>query len=227
MKVLVVEEEERIARFLRRGLEEEGYAVELAGDGPAGLERALSGIHDLVVLDLMLPGLSGLEVLRRLRASGKAIPVLMLTTREPAPDGARVPGAGTDDYLTKPFSFEEFLARVRALLRRGQPGREPVLRVGDLTLDAAAKKAARADRRIDLSSREFAILEYLMRNAGQVLSRTRIYEHVWEGRYDGLTNVVDVYINFLRRKLEYWGEPRMIHTQRGQGYMLRAADPPS
>ncbi len=221
MRILVVEDEERIAGFIRRGLEEEGYAVDVASDGEDGLERAQTAEYDLIVLDLMLPKLNGLEVLRRLRAAGSAAPVLVLTARDAVEDKIKGLDTGADDYLTKPFSFDEFLARIRALLRRGTATHEAALRVGDLALDLVSRLATRKERSIELSAREFSLLEYFMRNPGAVISRTRIYHHVWDYSYDGLSNVVDVYVNYLRKKLEAGGEPRMIHTVRGHGYVLR------
>lgn len=227
MRILIVEDEERIAGFIRRGLEEEGYVVDVATDGKGGLARAQNAEYDLIVLDRMLPRLDGLEVLRRLRAGGDGVPVLILTARDAVDDKVEGLDAGADDYLTKPFSFEEFLARIRALLRRpvaarhGPHGGYPALAAGDLSLDLVSRQATRAGRIIELSAREFALLEYFLRKVGAVLSRTRIHQHVWDYAYDGLSNVVDVYVNALRKKLEAGGEPRMILTVRGQGYVLR------
>ncbi len=221
MRILVIEDEERIATFIQRGLEEEGYAVDVAYDGRDGLKRACEDEYDLLVLDLMLPGLDGLDLLKRLRSENHSLPVLILTARDGVGDKVKGLDLGADDYLAKPFSFDEFVARIRALLRRGAVTREPTLRAGELSLDVVARLAHIGDRMIELSPREFALLEYFLRNKGAVLSRTRIYQHVWGFAYDGRSNVVDVYVNYLRRKLEVDGEPRMIQTVRGQGYVLR------
>ncbi|HLU49379.1 MAG TPA: response regulator transcription factor [Planctomycetota bacterium] len=221
MKVLLVEDEERIASFICRGLEEEGYAVEVCSDGERGLMRAVDGRPDLIILDLMLPKRDGLDVLRSLRSKDTHVPVLILTARDGVE--ARVAGldSGADDYLAKPFAFDELLARLRALLRRTPTARPPALSYADIVLDPATRTVTRRGRTIDLSPREFALLEYFLRHPEHVLSRTRIFEHVWQGRYDGLSNVVDVYVNYLRRKLESAGEERVIATVRGHGYALR------
>ena len=221
MRLLVIEDERKLAGFIRKGLEEEGYAVDVASDGPAGLSMALDAIHDLILLDIQLPRKDGLTVLRELRARKVSTPVLLLTVRSTLEDKVLGLDSGADDYLTKPFAFEELLARVRALLRRRGDGREPILRIGDLSLDPARRTVHRGEVRIDLTAREFALLDYFMRNPGRVLTRTMISEHVWDYNFDPMTNVVDVYVNYLRKKLDLEGKPRLIHTIRGAGYVLR------
>jgi heavy metal response regulator len=221
MRILVVEDEEKVASFIRKGLEEEHYAVDVALDGEEGLLLAQINPYDLIVLDLMLPKVDGFRFLSQLRSDSVDIPVLVLTARDSVTDKVRGLDLGADDYLTKPFSFAELLARVRALLRRGKPQRAPVLRVADLTLDPAARRVMRQDKVIELTAKEYALLEYLVRHAGQVLTRTMIAEHVWDQTFDSYTNVIDVYVNYLRKKIDQGFEPKLIHTVRGVGYVLR------
>ncbi len=222
MRVLVVEDEIKMARAIRRGLEQEGYAVDVIPEGKEALSLATEYEYDAVVLDVMLPGLDGFAVCEALRSRGRWAPVLMLTARDAVEDRIRGLDVGADDYLVKPFAFGELLARLRALIRRGPNERPQVLEVGDVVLDPAAHTVARAGDPVDLSPREFALLEYLMRNAGQVVTRTRLLEHVWDYNYNGLSNVVDVYVGYVRKKLEYpFGRP-FIRTVRGVGY---AAEP--
>jgi two-component system, OmpR family, response regulator len=223
MRVLLVEDEIKMSRAIRRGLEREGYAVDAALDGNDGLHRATEWDYDAIVLDVMLPGLDGLEVCRRLRRAGHWAPVLMLTARDGVADRIRGLDVGADDYLVKPFAFGELLARLRALVRRGARERPAVLEVGDLVLDPAAHTATLSGRPVLLSTREFALLEFMMRNAGQVLSRPAILEHVWDYNYDGMSNVVDVYVGYLRRKLEQPPGQVRIRTVRGVGYGLEPA----
>ena len=221
MRILVVEDERKVAAFVRQGLVEEGHAVEVAADGEAALEAVAEGPpFDLVVLDVMLPKRGGLDVLRSLRALRVQTPVLLLTARDGVADKVAGLDAGADDYLAKPFAFEEFLARVRALLRRGRGGAEPVLRLADLSLDPATRAVLRGRRRITLTAREYALLEYLLRNAGRVLTRPMITQHVWGMDWDPESNIVDVYVGYLRRKVDADGEPRLVQTVRGAGYML-------
>ena len=222
MRVLVVEDETKMAGLLRRGLTEEGYAVEIAANGTDGLWAATESDYDAVILDLMLPDLSGLEVCRQLRSRGRWAPVLMLTARDGVADRVAGLDAGADDYLVKPFAFSELFARLRALVRRGPSERPPELVVGDLVLDPAARSVARGGVHVDLTAREFALLEFLMQRAGVVLSRTRILEHVWDFAYEGDSNVVDVYIRYLRDKVDRPFGRRSIETVRGAGYRLRA-----
>jgi len=222
MRILVIEDEVKMAGLLRRGLVEEGYAVDVASTGMDGLWASAENPYDAIVLDLMLPDMGGLEICRELRRKGRWMPVLMLTARDAIPDRVAGLDAGADDYLTKPFAFSELFARVRALVRRGPSERPSVLRVGDLELDPAARTVARQGTPIDLTAKEFALLELLMRRAGEVLTRTRILEHAWDFAYDGDSNVVDVYIRYLREKVDRPFGRESIETVRGSGYRLQA-----
>ncbi|MDX2181752.1 MAG: response regulator transcription factor [Bryobacteraceae bacterium] len=226
MRILVVEDEKRIADFVGRGLESAGYAVDTALDGSTGLEMAHATEYDLVVLDMMLPDMDGLKVLEKLRNRKVSPPVLVLSARGGVDDRVKGLEVGADDYLTKPFAFVELLARVRVLLRRGQPTPER-LQVGDLTLDCIRRKVTRDGQPVDLAPKEFSILEYMMRNRGRPLSRTMIVEHVWDMDYDGLTNIVDVYIRHLRAKIDDNFPVKLIQTVRGIGYMLEAPEKPA
>jgi heavy metal response regulator len=226
MRILVVEDEKRIADFLCRGLQGAGYAVDAAGNGSSALECIHSADYDLVVLDLMLPDMDGLQVLARIRNRQAGPPVLILSARGALEDRVKGLEQGADDYLVKPFAFVELLARVRALLRRGQPAPEK-FQVADLSLDCIRRKVTRAGEAIDLAPKEFGILEYLMRNKGRPLSRTMIVEHVWDMDYDGLTNIVDVYIRHLRSKIDDRYQVKLIQTVRGIGYMIEAPEKPA
>jgi heavy metal response regulator len=226
MRLLVVEDEKRIADFLTRGLQGAGYAVDTAADGASGLEFAHSTDYDLVILDLMLPDMDGLKVLEKIRNRKAGPPVLILSARGQVDDRVKGLEQGADDYLTKPFAFVELLARVRALLRRGQPSPEK-LQVADLTLDCVRRKVVRSTEAIELAPKEFGILEYMMRNKGRPLSRTMIVEHVWDMDYDGLTNIVDVYIRHLRSKIDDRFPLKLIQTVRGIGYMIEAPELPA
>ena len=225
MRLLVVEDEKRIADFLCRGLEGAGYAVDAAATGAGALDRTHSTDYDLVILDLMLPDMDGIAVLERIRRAKAGPPVLILSARSSLDDRVKGLEQGADDYLVKPFAFVELLARVRALLRRGQPTPEK-LQVSDLTLDCIRRKVTRGADGIDLAPKEFGILEYMMRNRGRPLSRTMIVEHVWDMDYDGLTNIVDVYIRHLRSKIDDRFPQKLIQTVRGIGYMIEAPDKP-
>jgi two-component system OmpR family response regulator len=218
MRILLVEDEVKMARAVRRGLEQEGYAVDAVADGGDALRRALVEDYDAIVLDVMLSGLDGFAVCRELRAKGRWAPVLMLTARDGVDDRIRGLDAGADDYLIKPFSFGELLARLRALVRRGVAERPAVLETDDVVLDPATHTVARAGAKVELSAREFALLEFLMRHRGEVVSRTRILEHVWDVNYAGFSNVLDVYIGYLRKKLEVPFNRPFIRTVRGVGY---------
>ncbi len=221
MRILVVEDERKVASFLRQGLQEEGHTVEVAADGAAALDALLAGpVYDLVVLDLMLPKRDGFEILRTLRQRRVETPVLVLTARDAVSDKVTGLDLGADDYLTKPFAFDEFLARARALLRRGGGPRVPVLMLGDLRLDPATRLVTRGGRRITLTVREYALLEYFLRNVGRVLTRPMIAQHVWGIDFDTESNIIDVYVGYLRRKIDAHGERRLLHTVRGAGYML-------
>jgi two-component system, OmpR family, copper resistance phosphate regulon response regulator CusR len=219
MRILVVEDEKRIADFLQRGLESAGYAVDIAGDGGAALEQVHGTEYDLIILDLGLPDMDGLQLLNKIRNRKTSPPVLILSARDQVDDRVKGLEGGADDYMVKPFAFVELLARARALLRRGQPTPER-LQVGDLSLDCIRRRVSRAGEAIELAPKEFSILEYMMRNRGRPLSRTMIVEHVWDMDYDGLTNIVDVYIRHLRSKIDDRFAGKMIHTVRGIGYML-------
>jgi two-component system OmpR family response regulator len=220
MRILLVEDEVKIARAIRRGLEREGYAVDVVADGEEALFQATENDYDVVVLDVMLPGLDGFEVCRSLRSRGRWMPVIMLTARDAVEDRICGLDAGADDYLVKPFAFGELLARLRALVRRGPQERPVVLEVDDVRLDPAAHRVTRNGKEVELSAREFALLEYLMRHPGEVVSRRRILEHVWDYNYEGLSNVVDVYVGYLRKKLERPFGRAFIQTVRGVGYTV-------
>jgi heavy metal response regulator len=222
MRLLVVEDEKKVASFIKKGLEEEGYVVDLSADGKSGLDMALNQVHDLIILDLHLPKKSGLRVLQELREEKVNTPVLLLTVRAAVEDKVLGLDAGADDYLTKPFAFQELLARVRALLRRRAEAEAVILRVADLTLDPARRLVSRGEGKIELTPREFTLLDYLMRNPGRVLTRTMIAERVWGYDFDPTTNVIDVYVNYLRKKVDADREPKLIHTVRGVGYVLKA-----
>ena len=221
MRVLVVEDNADMGVYLKQGLSEQGFAVDLVADGRAGFEYASTGVYDLLIIDRMLPGQDGLVVLQRLRTKGVSAPAIFLTAKSAVNDRVAGLDAGADDYLVKPFSFAELMARIRVVLRRGSDPLPTVLRVADLTLDPMAHSVERAGQRIDISSKQFALLHYLMRHAGQVVSRTMIQEHVWNYDFDGLTNVVDVHINRLRNKIDRGFDRPLIHTLRGVGYVLR------
>jgi len=221
MRLLLVEDQAKVARFIQRGLAEQQYAVDVATTGEDALALLSVTPYDLVVLDVMLPGMSGIEACRQLRDQGYAVPVLMLTARDALEDKVVGLDAGADDYLTKPFAFAEFLARIRALLRRQDTVKTSQLRVADLMLDTATHEVMRGGEMIDLASKEYAVLEYLMRRAGQVVTRTMILEAVWSYDFDPGSNVVDVYIRYLRRKLDDDHAEKLLETIRGTGYRLR------
>ena len=221
MRILIVEDEARLAASIKDGLDEHGFSSDTAADGPAALRMLGPGAYDLVILDIMLPGMDGLAVCREVRQSTLDLPILMLSARGIVEDRVRGLESGADDYLTKPFDFSELIARVRALLRRQKPSELLAMTVGDVTLDPVKRIAQRGPRRLDLTQKEFALLEYLMRHAGHVLTRKMIAERVWDFTWDRLTNVIDVFINHLRGKLEAGGEPRVIHAVRGVGYVMR------
>ena len=221
MRLLLVEDEPKLAKFIQKGLSEKAFAVDVATDGEEALERAQRTAYALVILDLMLPRMDGFAVCRALRAMGSDTPILILSARGVVEDRVKGLEIGADDYLTKPFAFSELSARVRALLRRRQPTALLTLAVADLTLDPMTRVVKRAGRRVDLTQKEFALLEYLMRHAGHVVTRTMIAEHVWGFNWDRLTNVIDVYVNHLRKKVETGEEPRLIHAVRGAGYVIR------
>jgi heavy metal response regulator len=222
MRLLVVEDEQKVASFIKKGLEEEGYAVDVAADGEEGLALGLARVHDLIILDIRLPKMDGLRVLQALRQDHVTAPVLLLTVRATIEDKVLGLDAGADDYLTKPFAFQELVARVRALLRRRAEAEPTVLQIDDLRLDPARRTVTRGGEKIDLTTREFALLDYFMRNPSRVLTRTMIAEHVWDYSFDTSTNVIDVYVNYLRKKIDSGREPKLLHTMRGVGYVLKA-----
>jgi heavy metal response regulator len=221
MRILLVEDESKVAGFVKRGLVAERYAVDVAPDGKQGLEFARTYQYDLIILDLGLPEMDGNTVLKRVRAVDTKVPVLILTARDAVQDKVSNFEAGADDYLTKPFAFAELQVRVKALLRRGPVNRASTVRLRDLELDRLSQQVKRGGRRIELTIKEYALLEYLMSNQGRVLSRNMIIEHVWDESFDGLTNVVDVYIRHLRKKVDDQYEYKLIHTVRGVGYAVR------
>jgi heavy metal response regulator len=223
MRILVIEDEKKVANFIKKGLEEEHYAVDTAFDGEEGLYMTDVNEYDLVILDLMIPKIEGLEVVRRVRRNKNNVPILVLTARNTVEDVVKGLDAGCDDYLTKPFAFMELLARIRALLRREKADKEPLLKIGDLTLSLVTHKVMRQGKEIDLTSKEYALLEYFMRNPDKILTRTMISEHVWDYHFDSMTNVVDVYVNYLRKKVDKDFEPKLIHTIRGIGYLMKRA----
>lgn len=221
MRLLVVEDEQTLARYLQRGLEEAAWTVDLSDTVDAAWRLLLLNPYDLLILDLGLPGADGGELLRRLREAGMDTPVLILTARGAVENRVAGLNAGADDYLSKPFAFAELVARIHALLRRGHAVRAATLQVGDVQLDVMKRQAQRGARRIELTAREFNVLEFLMRHAGEVVTRTMLAEHVWGDHYDSLSNLIEVFVNRLRKKLEADGAPRLLHTVRGAGYVMR------
>jgi len=221
VQILVVEDEKKVARFLQQGLQEEQYTVDVAFDGQRGLELATTCDYDLIILDLMLPQKDGLQFTKEYRANNVATPILMLTAKTATEDKVAGLDSGADDYITKPFAFAELLARVRSLLRRGSLEKGTVLAIADLELDTVTHKAKRGNRTIDLTAKEYALLEFLLRNKERVLSRTIISEHIWDYNFDTGTNLIDVYVNHLRNKIDSGSACRLIHTVRGVGYVMK------
>jgi len=221
MRILIVEDEKKVAGFIKKGFEEETYAVDVAYDGEEGYNLAEMGQYDLIVLDLMLPKMNGMDVLGKLREKKINTPIILLTAKDSVEDKVTGLNKGADDYLTKPFAFSELLARVRSLLRRGQTETKTVLQVGNLTLDLVSHKVNRNGEEIDLTGKEYSLLEYFMRNEGKVLTRTMIAEHVWDYNFDTFTNVIDVYVNHLRKKIDKKHSEKLLHTLRGVGYVMR------
>jgi two-component system copper resistance phosphate regulon response regulator CusR len=220
MRILLVEDEKKVADIIERGLKAERYAVDVCHDGQQGWETANAYDYDLIILDLMLPGLSGTEILERVRRKNTQVPILILTARDSTDDKVTNFERGADDYLTKPFAFAELLVRVKALLRRGPVNRSSVLRVADLEIDRLSQKVKRAGKRVDLTGKEYALLEYLATHPGRVFSRTMIIEHVWDQSFQGLTNIVDVYVRHLREKIDDPYPQKLLRTVRGVGYSL-------
>jgi heavy metal response regulator len=223
MKILVVEDEKKVGAFIKKGLEEDRYNVEVAFDGDKGEELASQGSFDLIILDILMPKKDGLTMLKELRAKQITTPVLMITAKGSVEDKVKGLDTGADDYLVKPFAIAELLARVRSLLRRGGPEKSTALTVADLTLDLVSHKATRGENLIELTGKEYTLLEYFMRNTNKVLSRTIISEHIWHYNFDTGTNIIDVYINHLRNKIDGEFEKKLIHTVRGVGYMMKAS----
>ncbi|MBT3513733.1 MAG: heavy metal response regulator transcription factor [Nitrospina sp.] len=221
MRILVVEDEKKVAGFIKKGLEEETYAVDITHDGENGLHLGLEGQYDLIILDIMLPKMDGLEVLSQLRSQGSDVPILLLTAKDAVDDRVEGLNKGADDYLTKPFAFSELLARVRVLLRRGKAEVKTTLQILDLTLDLVSHKVNRGGDEIELTGKEYGLLEYFMRNQEKVLTRTMIAEHVWDYNFDTFTNVIDVYINHLRNKIDKGRQVKLLHTLRGVGYIMK------
>jgi len=221
MRILVVEDDKKVAGFIKKGLEEETYAVDVAYDGEDGLHFGSEGQYDLIVLDIMLPKIDGLEILSKLRDQGKDTPILLLTAKDAVDDRVTGLNQGADDYLTKPFAFSELLARVRVLLRRGKAEVKTTLMILDLTLDLVSHTVNRGGDEIELTGKEYSLLEYFMRNQEKVLTRTMIAEHVWDYNFDTFTNVIDVYINHLRKKIDKGRELKLLHTLRGVGYVMK------
>jgi DNA-binding response OmpR family regulator len=221
MRILIVEDEQKVSALVKRGLTAERYAVDVAADGLEGFELAEAYPYDLIILDLMLPRLDGGEVLQRIRRKNSHVPVLVLTARDSIDDKVKQFELGADDYLTKPFAFAELLVRVKALLRRGPVNRSSTLRIGDLELDRLTQQVRRGGRRVELTAKEYSLLEYLMQNEDRVLSRNMIIEHVWDQSFDGVTNIVDVYVKHLRNKVDDGNPLKMIRTVRGTGYTIR------
>jgi len=222
MRILLLEDEPKVSALVKRGLTAERYAVDISADGREGLEYAEAYPYDLILLDLMLPSISGVEVLQRIRRTNQYVPILVLTARDSVDDKVKLFEIGADDYLTKPFAFAELLVRVKALLRRGPVNRSSTLRIGELELDRLTQQVKHRGKRIDLTAKEYSLLEYLMQNPDRVLSRNMIIEHVWDQSFDGITNIVDVYVRHLRSKIDEGSEARMIRTVRGTGYMIRS-----
>lgn len=221
MRILVIEDERKVASFIRRGLEEERYIVETAADGQAGLDLALNNVFDAIVLDVMLPRLDGYSVLRAIREEGLAVPVIMLTARGTTEDRVQGLDLGADDYLAKPFHFEELAARLRSILRRSSTEKSTKLQCADLTLDLVTHYAFRAEKEIELTTKEYALLEYMMRNKDRILSRSMIMQHVWKHDFDPESNIIDVYVKRVRQKIERPGQSQLIHSIRGVGYRMR------
>ena len=221
MRILVVEDEKKVASFIKRGLEEEDFSVDLAYDGEEGLYMGEANPYDLILMDIMLPKMDGLEVVKELRRKDVNTPVLCLTAKDKVEDIVAGLDSGSDDYLTKPFAFAELLARVRALVRRGSQDRGAEIWFADLRLDPVTHKVWRGDKEIDLTAKEYGLLEYFMRNPNQVLTRTMIAEHVWDYTFDSFTNIIDVYVNYLRKKIDRDYDKKLIHTVRGVGYVLK------
>jgi len=221
MRILIVEDEKKVAAFIKKGLEEETYAVDIATDGEEGFHLGEQNQYDLIILDLMLPKINGLDILSRLRSQKIDTPILLLTAKDSVEDKVEGLNQGADDYLTKPFAFSELLARIRVLLRRGKAESKTTLEIADLTLNLVSHKVSRGSEEIELTGKEYSLLEYFMRNQEKVLTRTMIAEHVWDYNFDTFTNVIDVYVNHLRKKIDKNFSTKLLHTLRGVGYVMK------
>jgi len=221
MRILIVEDEKKVAAFIKKGLEEETYAVDIATDGEEGFHLGEQNQYDLIILDLMLPKINGLDILSGLRAQKIDTPILLLTAKDSVEDKVEGLNQGADDYLTKPFAFSELLARIRVLLRRGKAESKTILEIADLTLNLVSHKVSRGNEEIELTGKEYSLLEYFMRNQEKVLTRTMIAEHVWDYNFDTFTNVIDVYVNHLRKKIDKNFSNKLLHTLRGVGYVMK------
>ena len=221
MRILIVEDEKKVAAFIKKGLEEETYAVDIASDGEEGFHLGEQNQYDLIILDLMLPKINGLDILSGLRAQKIDTPILLLTAKDSVEDKVEGLNQGADDYLTKPFAFSELLARIRVLLRRGKAESKTTLEISDLTLNLVSHKVSRRNEEIELTGKEYSLLEYFMRNQEKVLTRTMIAEHVWDYNFDTFTNVIDVYVNHLRKKIDKNFSNKLLHTLRGVGYVMK------
>ena len=222
MQILIVEDEAKIANFLKRGLLEESYAVDIAGDGEDALYKFEINEYDLIILDLLIPKVDGISVCRKIREVNTSVPIIMLTAKDATGDKVKGLDAGADDYMTKPFSFSELSARVRALLRRGKKADPTILTIANLSLNPATRTAKRGNKTIVLTTREYALLEYFMRNPDRVITKTELLEHVWDYNYDGLSNILETYVKYLRKKIMvHPNDKELIHTMRGSGYILR------
>lgn len=224
MRILLIEDEKKVARFISKGLMEESYAVDIAPDGEEGAFLAEINDYDLIILDIMLPKKDGFEVMKEIRSKGIKIPVIMLTAKDDIKDKIHGLDLGADDYITKPFAFSELLARIRAVMRRLDEKRDCKIKVGDLLIDPTTRRVLRGDKEIELTNKEYALLEYFARNPNRILSRTIIAEHVWDYQFDPMTNVIDVYINYLRQKIDRGFDKKLIHTIRGVGYIFKEKD---
>ena len=221
MRILIVEDEKKVAAFIKKGLEEETYAVDIATDGEEGFHLGEQNQYDLIILDLMLPKINGLDILSGLRSQNIETPILLLTAKDSVEDKVEGLNQGADDYLTKPFAFSELLARIRVLLRRGKAESKTILEIADLTLNLVSHKVSRGNEEIELTGKEYSLLEYFMRNQEKVLTRTMIAEHVWDYNFDTFTNVIDVYVNHLRKKIDKNFSTKLLHTLRGVGYVMK------
>ncbi|SNX53288.1 response regulator transcription factor [Thermoanaerobacterium sp. RBIITD] len=221
MRILVVDDEPYLTDILYKSLKEDGYSVDIAQDGIDGMEYAKLNVYDVIILDIMLPGIDGIQILKNLRNMGINTPVLMLTAKDALEDKVNGLDMGADDYMTKPFELSELMARIRALLRRDQPSKSPILKISDLEVNTLTHEVKRGNKNIILTSKEYSLLEYMMRNAGRVLTRTQIVDHVWDYEFDGLSNIIDVYIRYLRKKIDDGFGQKLIHTIRGSGYCLK------